>query len=202
MARQGTVILDGGQQSMHTAETFYNFSKTITTASTITFAHDTKFTIAGTLSLEGTMGQLLGLGSSQSGTRFELDITDKDQVVNYVRVKDSETTSFSVVAVNSVNDGGNDDGEAAPHWDFNLPVSIGGTVYTDEGTTNIGAGITVALSINGGAVAATDDTNASGVYAFTGIATVPGDILTIYIDGESSTSCDSDSCQQWSHHRC
>ncbi len=185
MGQQGTVTLDGGAQNIVNDETFYNLAKTISTASTITFTADATVTIDGTLKLEGASGQLLGLGSDTPGTRFELDITDKDQVVNFVRVRDSETSTFSVVAVNSTNDGGNDDGESIPHWDFNLPVNIGGTVYTDEGVTNIGSGITVAISINGAAAAATDVTDANGDYGFTGISTVPGDILTIYIDGET-----------------
>ncbi|OGZ65504.1 MAG: hypothetical protein A2822_04385 [Candidatus Staskawiczbacteria bacterium RIFCSPHIGHO2_01_FULL_41_41] len=64
-------------------------------------------------------------------------------------------------------------------------ITIGGTVYTDEGTTNIGANKTVAVSVNGAAAAGTDDTDASGVYSITGITVVAGDVLTLYVDDET-----------------
>ncbi len=59
-------------------------------------------------------------------------------------------------------------------------ISISGTVYTDEGTTNIGAGKTVRLLVNGASVGTTV-TDASGVYAFSKIIN-PGDTLLVYVD--------------------
>ena len=47
-------------------------------------------------------------------------------------------------------------------------VTFSGTVYTDEGSTNIGANKTVAISINGAAAAATDETDANGAYSISG----------------------------------
>lgn len=184
-AQQGTVILDGGDQSLLSDETFYSLSKTVATTGTLTFAAGSTTTVHGTFTMDGASGQLLSLISSTSGTRFELDIIAGEQIVNYVKVKDSEASTNNIVAINSTNAGGNDDGEGQPHWDFNLPAAIGGTVYTDEGTTNIGAGITVAISINGAAAAATDNTDSNGVYSFPSVTTVPGDIITLYIDGEA-----------------
>ncbi|MBZ0167677.1 MAG: LamG domain-containing protein, partial [Candidatus Omnitrophica bacterium] len=184
-AQQGTVILDGTDQSLLSDETFYSLSKTVATARTLTFAAGSTMTINGTFTMEGASGQLLSLVSTSSGTRFELDIKAGEQIVNYVSVKDSEASTNNIVAINSTNAGGNDDGEGQPHWDFNLPAAIGGTVYTDEGTTHIGAGITVAISINGAAAAATDNTDSNGVYSFPSVTTIPGDIITLYIDGET-----------------
>src|SRR3989344_4815628 len=63
--------------------------------------------------------------------------------------------------------------------------SISGTVYTDEGTTNIGANKTVAVSINGAAAAGTDDTDSDGAYSITGLTVSAGDVLTLYVDGET-----------------
>ncbi|MBP9854841.1 MAG: LamG domain-containing protein [Candidatus Omnitrophica bacterium] len=63
-------------------------------------------------------------------------------------------------------------------------VTVTGTVYIDEGTTNIGANKTVALSINGGGAAGTDDTDAGGGFAVSGTF-VAGDVLTLYLDGET-----------------
>lgn len=68
---------------------------------------------------------------------------------------------------------------------YTTGITIGGTVYTDEGTTNIGANKTVAVSVNGAAAAGTDDTDASGVFSITGITVSAGDVLTLYLDGET-----------------
>jgi hypothetical protein len=60
---------------------------------------------------------------------------------------------------------------------------ISGTVYTDEGVTNIGAGKTVNVLVNGVTVG-NDDTDASGNYSVTGVV-ADGDIVTVFIDGET-----------------
>ena len=64
--------------------------------------------------------------------------------------------------------------------------TISGTVYSDEGTTNIGASQTVSVSINGAAVAASADTDASGVYSIPGITINSGDVLTLYLNDETA----------------
>ncbi len=68
---------------------------------------------------------------------------------------------------------------------YTQTFSITGTVYSDEGTTNIGTGKTVAVSINGAAASGTADTDSNGAYSITGLAMVAGDVLTLYIDGET-----------------
>ena len=65
---------------------------------------------------------------------------------------------------------------------FPLVNTFSGTVYTDEGVTNVGAGKTVRLIVNG-ASAGTAVTNASGGYSLTA-AVSPGDALLLYIDGD------------------
>lgn len=62
--------------------------------------------------------------------------------------------------------------------------NISGTVYTDQGVTNIGAGVTVSISINGAAVSGSDDTDGSGTYAVTGLTLSSGDVITAFIDDE------------------
>lgn len=63
---------------------------------------------------------------------------------------------------------------------------VTGTVYTDEGSTNIGANITVSMCVNGGLTVTSDDTDSSGAYSIApagGFAS--GDVLTLYIDDET-----------------
>lgn len=63
--------------------------------------------------------------------------------------------------------------------------SVSGTVYTDQGTTNIGSGKTVAISINGAAAAATTTTASGGTYTLSGLTVNAGDVLTVYLDGNT-----------------
>lgn len=62
-------------------------------------------------------------------------------------------------------------------------ISIAGTVYTNEGTTTMGAGRTVAVSVNGAAASGTTTTAANGTYTLSNITVATNDVLTIYLDG-------------------
>ena len=64
------------------------------------------------------------------------------------------------------------------------PILISGTVYIDEGTTNIGAGKTVRLLINGASVG-TATTDASGNYSISA-APNAGDTLLVFISGDAT----------------
>ena len=60
-------------------------------------------------------------------------------------------------------------------------ATVSGTVYTDEGVTNAGAGLTVRLIVNG-VDNGTDVTDASGAYSI--VATLSaGDAMLVYVDG-------------------
>lgn len=61
--------------------------------------------------------------------------------------------------------------------------TISGTVYTDEGTTNIGSAKTVVLHQNGAAVG-TAETNSSGQFSIT-YPQLTGAILTLFLDNET-----------------
>jgi hypothetical protein len=67
-------------------------------------------------------------------------------------------------------------------WPKPPPIAIAGTVYTNEAkTTNIGAGISVAVSVNGNAPTVVP-TNASGQYSTS--AQVPANaVIAVYLDG-------------------
>ncbi len=64
-------------------------------------------------------------------------------------------------------------------------VSISGTVYTDEGTTTMGSGRTVSVSINGAAAAGSTTTASNGTYSITGLTVNTGDVLTLYLDNNT-----------------
>lgn len=188
-ANTATVTLNGTDQTITGTTTFYNLTKQETTDNsadqTLTFTHSTIYTISNTFNLDGLdSNDELKLVSSSAGTKFTLSLTSA-ATANYLDVKDSQVSVSDATCTNCTNAGGNDDGEASPHWVFNSTISISGTVYTDEGSTNIGSGKTVAVSVNGAAAATTADTNGSGVYSLSSVAVVAGDVLTLYLDNET-----------------
>ncbi|MBI4431418.1 MAG: hypothetical protein HY587_06875 [Candidatus Omnitrophica bacterium] len=61
--------------------------------------------------------------------------------------------------------------------------SISGTLYTNEAkTTNVGSGVTMGLSLNGG-VKSTVNTTAGGAFSFTGLTIAANNAITIFRDG-------------------
>jgi len=76
LAQTGTVTFDGTTQSIPSSETFYNFSKTVTLADTMTFGQSSTLTIQGTMRMQGASGQLLFLRSSTDGTQWNIDPQD------------------------------------------------------------------------------------------------------------------------------
>jgi len=65
-----------------------------------------------------------------------------------------------------------------------MPFTVSGTVYTDQGVTPMGAGRTVAVSVNGGAATITGTTDANGNFTTGSItATVP--VLAVFLQGNT-----------------
>lgn len=65
-----------------------------------------------------------------------------------------------------------------------MAFNVSGTVYTDQGVTAMGAGRTVAVSVNGGAVSITTTTAADGTFALTGlVGTFPP--ICIFLQGNT-----------------
>ena len=61
--------------------------------------------------------------------------------------------------------------------------SLSGTVYTDRGSTVMGAGRTVSLSVDGSIADITTTTNSSGQYTFSNIGIGSGSNIAVYLDG-------------------
>ncbi len=76
-------------------------------------------------------------------------------------------------------------------WDnSSSSITVSGTVYSDEGTTPMGAsvcdGSTQSIHLRvGGLTSYTGSCNGSGVYSISGVLYSPGNSLVVYIDGES-----------------
>lgn len=114
----GSVTLDGSTQTLNDDNTFYNLTKTVTSADTLTVEASSTQTISNTLTLDGTSSATLSLRSSSSGTKFTLAPASAT-TVTYLDVKDSQASTSNITcSTGCTNSGGNDDGEAEPRWVF------------------------------------------------------------------------------------
>lgn len=128
----GTVTLDGSGQTISASTTdFYNLTKSVTSADTLTFA--TAVTqannpqINGKLTLTGTSGNLLSINSDVASTEAYIElVTGGTQELDYLDVRDSDaggaaSTGVQLVARHSTQtNGGNTNwvfGAATITWD-------------------------------------------------------------------------------------
>mgnify|MGYP002346718189 FL=1 len=119
-ANGGTVDLDStGAATLAGSTTFYNLSCTVSTGKLITLTAGTTQTVSSTLTLTGggTASQIL-LRSTASGSRWTFNFPNGTQSVNFVDVQDGECSGNDATDVDGTNRGGNDDGDASPHWVF------------------------------------------------------------------------------------
>jgi hypothetical protein len=174
--RSGTVVLDGTSQTLSGATTFFNLTKQVASSVTLTFGTgaSNRTTVTGTLTLEGTSGNLLLLRSSSSPTQWEIN-PQGTRSISFVDVQDSNNINATAISpTNSVNSGNN------TNWTFALTIT--GRVYTDAGVTGMGSGRNVALSINGAAASSTGATDGSGNYSVSFTSLAANDVLTLYLD--------------------
>ncbi|MBI4353002.1 MAG: hypothetical protein HY593_03655 [Candidatus Omnitrophica bacterium] len=102
----GTVILDGGNQTISGSTKFYNLTKTTSVSVTLTFEAGSSQKILGKLTLRGMAGQLLLLRSSLAGIQWYIDPSGKRDIA-YVDVQDSTNTNAKVITTVSSTDSGN-----------------------------------------------------------------------------------------------
>lgn len=181
-----TVIFNNsGLTSTISGENTFNNFTCETASKALIFAGSSTQTIAGTLTLNGqASGTEITLRSASPGTRFTLDVTAGPQSVYYVDVQDSQTSSNNITAYYSIDSGNNDNNDPAPHWVFNIETyTFSGLVYSDDGTTLIGAGKTIALVMDG-TVQSTTTTDASSQYSFT-VSIVSNPTVLVYIVGDA-----------------
>ena len=117
-----TVTLDGTNQTLAGATVWYNLTKNVTTAATLTFPSSVTTTIGGTLALTGAVDQVLSIRSSTTGVQHTLSVGTAGTYV-YLDVKDSNPlTTLTCLTSSSgcVNSGSN-----ASTWKFT--AASGGT---------------------------------------------------------------------------
>ncbi len=106
-ANGGTVNLNGTDQVIQGDTTFYNLTKTVSSAYTLAFGAGSTTTVLGRLTLSGVGGGLLSLVSDSPGSPWFINSLGTTNV-NYVNVSDSDATGGkTIVACKSVDSGGN-----------------------------------------------------------------------------------------------
>jgi len=176
----GSVTLNGGDQALSGSTVFYNLTKSVTSAQTLTFASTIQTSVSGALTLNGAAGNLLSLRSTQSGMHSKL-IVDREsgsRTVRYLDVRDNTARNGLTLICHFCTDSGNN-----LNWAFH---TISGTAYSDEGST-VASGTTVAVSFNGGTVTSTGSTDAGGQFILSGATMTGGTIITLYFDGGTAT---------------
>ena len=113
-ARTGTVTFNGTSQTIFGSTSFYNFTKSVSSADTLTFTASSTQTIAGTLTLQGASGQLLSLVSSSSPTQWNID-PQGTRTIGYLDVKDSNNTNATAITTSgfTITDSGHN-----TNWTF------------------------------------------------------------------------------------
>ncbi|KXK26444.1 MAG: hypothetical protein TR69_WS6001000447 [candidate division WS6 bacterium OLB20] len=122
-ANNGTVTLDGVAQTIFGPDvmtdyedkfTFYNLTKTVSSADTLSIAVPGEVVVEGTLTLQGASGNLLTLASDTPGTRAYLR-TLGSETLSHLNVQDIQQTYYYEIEASggTVTDLGNNAG-----WDF------------------------------------------------------------------------------------
>lgn len=99
-AGTSTVTLDGSNQSISGSNTFYNLTKSISSADTLTFSANSTQTITNILTLGGIASNLLSLRSSSPGTQWTFD-PQGTRNITYVDTNDSNNTNVTPIAYSS-----------------------------------------------------------------------------------------------------
>ncbi len=148
-----TVTLDGTSQIVSGSTTFYNLTKAVTSADTLTFQAGQTQTLAagGALSFTGTSGNLLQLRSSTPGTEWFLTVNaGVAPIANYVDVKDSNAsggqTMYAYYSVDAAPGGTN------TNWVFGQQLQLVKQVWDASGSTCL-ASVPSDAACSGGATA-------------------------------------------------
>ena len=157
-ARAGTVILTGAAQTIMGDTTFYDLTKSVAVADTLTFEAGRTTTIAsgGTLTLSGAFGNLLNLRSDSPGTQWNLDVSGSS-AVSYVDVDDSNASSGNtIVAYYSTDDTAPSNND---NWVFQS-LQLVKQVWAEDGSTCL-ASVPADAGCNGGVTSITVPANST-----------------------------------------
>jgi hypothetical protein len=154
---------------------------TDTTASSKATFHSGSTYAFNAININGqAVGTRITLTSSSGGSAWNFNITAASPTASYADVKDSNANK-------DITDTGGHDSTGNTHWLFPAAgITVSGTVYTAENQgSNIGAGKTIGLSING-ATATTTTTTTGGAFSFSGITAAAGNTVAVYISGDTN----------------
>ncbi|PIR47243.1 hypothetical protein COV06_04095 [Candidatus Uhrbacteria bacterium CG10_big_fil_rev_8_21_14_0_10_50_16] len=130
----GTVTLDGTTQAV-AGGTFYNLTKSVSSADTLSFKQGGTNTITNALTLTGASGALLTVNSQVSGTATTLDASSATKTVSFLSVKDVTSSGGTINCTTGCINIGNNAG-----WIFNA---------SDTGTTGPTSVSTASVSYPG-----------------------------------------------------
>jgi len=121
-----SVTLDGTNQTLTGSTTFYNLTKTVTSAATLTFDNTATQTVTNTLTLNGASAQLLSL-RSDAAAAYNLTLQAGDtQSLSYLDVQYSDASGgVKLVGGTTSTDSGNN-----TNWAFD------GTTLTWDGSSS------------------------------------------------------------------
>ncbi len=132
----GTVEMNGINRSIIGSTTFYNLTKTVTSADTLSFTAGTTQIILNNLTLKGISGNILTVASTTPGSQWSIDPQGTVDI-QYLSVTDSNNINANAIQTLGLNitNGGNN-----TNWNFNYPVVIfnnfnDGAVITDKTPT-------------------------------------------------------------------
>ena len=139
-ANSSTVTLSGAAQAINGSTTFFNLTKSVTTATTLTFEALKTTTINGTVTLNGAAGQLLTLASSTGSSAWGFVVNSgATKAISYVSVSwsdasGSHATQKPIAPTNSVDGGNNNSWFATP----SITAVKSSTIVSDpvNGATN------------------------------------------------------------------
>ncbi|PJA67348.1 hypothetical protein CO157_05155, partial [Candidatus Peregrinibacteria bacterium CG_4_9_14_3_um_filter_49_12] len=176
----GSVILDGDSQTISGSTVFYNFSKSVSSAQTLTFHSTSETSVSGALSLSGAdTDNKLSLRTTNANISSLLTLdSGGSQSLTFLDVQRSNAGNGETLTCTDCTDSFNN-----TNWSFVTPTIVG-TLYSDAGTTPL-ASKKVSVSFNGGAITDTDPTDAGGQFTLSGANMTGGTIITLYIQDET-----------------
>ncbi len=160
-AQGAPVRLNGASQTLSGSTVFSSLTKVATTNSMLIFAQGTTQTVAGPLTLSGSMGAVLALRSSMKGATWNIDIQD-GRTLARLDVQDSVNTRGSMANCSAnCADGGNNSGWAG------FPLVLQNAVATATGftfawQTDMNANARLAFGLKNNSTRETDIVNPGG----------------------------------------
>lgn len=134
----GSLLLNGTNQTMSGSTTFYNLTKTVSSAATLTFQKSKTQTVRNALTLQGAPGQVLSLrsgendGDSNTNDQWLID-PQGTRSIQHLDVKDSNNINATAILANATvaNSGVN------TNWTFDSSAPAIQTLSPADNATNV-----------------------------------------------------------------